>query len=42
MISDRTNSGDKMDINRKSVLEQDRTKVSKHFFVEKHMNKLPI
>ena len=39
MISDGTNSGDKMDVNRKSLLEQDGKKVSKQFFVEKHMNK---
>ena len=43
MISDGTNSGDKMDINRKSLLEQDGKKVSKHFsVVEKHTNKLPM
>ena len=43
MISDGTNSGDKMDVNRKSLLEQDGKKVySKQFFVEKHMNKLPM
>ena len=35
MISDGTNSGDKMDVNRKSLLEQDGKKVSKHFFCRK-------
>ena len=35
-ISDGANSGDKMDINRQSLLEQDGKKVSNTFFVEKH------
>ena len=42
MISGGTHFGVKMDINRKSLLEQDGKKAFKTFFVEKHKNKLPL